>query len=277
MNEVSGPDRPSGSVSSNPRGHRVPADVGDRAPSVWVLAGSRAGDRAQLTGLATTLGWPFQVKQLKYNVLNLLPNLVLGASLSSLDKPRSDDLSPPWPDLILDCGRKSVPAARWIRAQSAGRSRWVHLGRPWAPLAWFDLVVATPQYRVPRRDNVIQITLPFHTITADRLAAASAGWDRRLDALPRPWIAALVGGGSTSHVFDASAAERLGKLLSEATAATGGSLLITTSPRTSDAVAAALQRSITAPSHFHSWRDEGMGNPYLAFLALADRIVVTSD
>ncbi|MGH6934195.1 MAG: ELM1/GtrOC1 family putative glycosyltransferase [Dongiaceae bacterium] len=69
----------------------------------------------------------------------------------------------------------------------------------------------------------------------------------------------------------------MGKLLSEATAATGGSLLITTSPRTSDAVAAALQRSIRAPSHFHSWRDEGMGNPYLAFLALADRIVVTSD
>jgi mitochondrial fission protein ELM1 len=244
---------------------------------VWVLTSGRTGDRAQLIGLAEQLGWPIEVKQLRYNVLSLLPNFLLGATRLTLKTSEFDIPNNSWPDLILDCGRRSVPIARWIRSRSNHTSRWVHLGRPWAPIKWFDLVVSTPQYRVLQRPNVMQIALPFHLATAERLAQAGAGWEQRLNELPKPWIAVLVGGNSTSHVFDERTARLLGESASAAAIEAGGSLLVTTSPRTTPASASALKAALSAPNFFHAWDQGQTENPYLAFLALADRIVVTGD
>jgi mitochondrial fission protein ELM1 len=52
--------------------------------------------------------------------------------------------------------------------------------------------------------------------------------------------------------------------------------LITTSPRSPDSLPACLERAITAPHFLHRWRADA-DNPYLALLAEADTVVVTSD
>jgi mitochondrial fission protein ELM1 len=54
-------------------------------PKVWVLSGTKVGGNGQLTSLANALSWPYETKQLVYNLLNRCPNLLLGASLISLD------------------------------------------------------------------------------------------------------------------------------------------------------------------------------------------------
>ena len=144
-----------------------------------MLAGRKAGDRAQMIGLAETLGWPFEVKELRHNALVHLPNILLGASLISLDRKASSPFAPPWPDLVVASGRRSVPAARWVRARSSGRTRLVHIGRPWAPLRLFDLIITTPQYGLPLRPNVLQNTASLHRVDARRLHAAGRGSDRR--------------------------------------------------------------------------------------------------
>jgi mitochondrial fission protein ELM1 len=123
-------------------------------PSVWTLTTEKAGDRAQIMTLATALGWPVEEKRLAFNPLYKKNNLLLGASLKSLDRKGSDRLISPWPDLVIASGRRSVPVARWIRRQAGGRTRLVHIGRPWAPLRLFDLVISTAQYRLPARANV---------------------------------------------------------------------------------------------------------------------------
>jgi hypothetical protein len=246
-------------------------------PRIWVLVGSRAGDRSQLLALAESLGWPFEVKELAYNGLHNLPNWLMGGSLVSLDRARSSPLAPPWPDLIIDGGKRSVPIARWIRAQSGGQPRWVHVGRPWAPMAEFDLVVAAPQYRLPPRPNVVGLAGPLHRITAERLADAAAAWTERLRHLPRPWIAVLAGGHSAPYVLDAAAARRLGHAASAEAGASGGSLLVTTSARTRPDAAAALFDALSGNSYRHRWQAGGTDNPYLAYLALADGFIVTSD
>ena len=247
------------------------------APRIWVLVGSRAGDRSQLLALAESLGWPFEVKELAYNGLHNLPNWLMGGSLVSLDRARSSPLAPPWPDLIIDGGKRSVPVARWIRAQSGGQPRWVHVGRPWAPMAEFDLVVAAPQYRLPPRPNVVALAGPLHRVTAERLAEAAAAWEERLRHLPRPWIALLAGGHSAPYVLDAAAARRLGHAASAEAGAAGGSLLVTTSARTRPDAAAALFDALSGNCYRHRWQAGGTDNPYLAYLALADGFIVTSD
>jgi mitochondrial fission protein ELM1 len=246
-------------------------------PRIWVLAGPRAGDRSQLLALGDSLGWPYKVKELAYNRLHNLPNWLQGTSLISLDRSRSSALTAPWPDLIIDGGKRSVPIARWIKAQGGGRARWVHAGRPWAPMASFDLVVAAPQYRLPPRPNVMSLAAPLHRITADRLADAAAAWKERLQHLPRPWIALLVGGHSAPYVLDAAAARRLGKAASVEARAAGGSLLVTTSARTRPEAAAALFDAMSGSCYRHRWRAGATDNPYLAYLALADGFIVTGD
>ena len=58
--------------------------------------------------------------------------------------------------------------------------------------------------------------------------------------------------------------------------APGGSVLVSTSRRTSPAAEAALWAAIPEPRLVHSWAAGG-DNPYFGLLALADSIVVTGD
>jgi mitochondrial fission protein ELM1 len=244
---------------------------------VWALLGEREGDNAQVRGLTEALGWPAEVKRLAYNRRYKWWNLLLGASLLSLDRRRSDALAPPWPDLVIAAGRRSAPVARWIRKQSAGRTRLVHIGRPWAPLACFDLVVTTPQYGLPERANVLHNTLPIVRADAARLAEARARWQPRLAALPRPLVALLAGGDSPPYVLDARTAARLGREASATARALGGTLVVTCGPRVRAPAAEALAASVAGAGHVHRWRADDPDNPYLAYLALADRFIVTGD
>jgi len=253
------------------------AGAGAAPPRVWVLAGPRAGDRSQLLGLAEALGWPYEVKELAYSRLHNLPNWLLGASLASLDRTRSSALRAPWPDLIIDGGKRSVPAARWVRAQSGNRARWVHVGRSWAPMALFDLLLSAPQYRLPPRPNLLHLAAPLHRITTERLEEAAAAWAERLGHLRRPWYALLVGGHSPPYRLDADAARRLAAEVNAVVGRSGGSLLVTTSARTPPAAAAALSGALTVASYVHRWQADAVDNPYLAFLGLADSFIVTGD
>jgi mitochondrial fission protein ELM1 len=117
-----------------------------------VLTGNKAGDSTRVLALAEALGWPFEIKQFIYRAN--VSNLLLGATLAGIDKQRSSPVEAPWPDLVISAGRLNAPIARWIQQQS-DTVRLVHVGRAWSSLEYFDLVVTTPQYRVPVRPNVL--------------------------------------------------------------------------------------------------------------------------
>jgi len=247
------------------------------SPTVWILLADRAGGNGQLLSLAQALGWPYEAKAMAYNGLNRCPNLLLGASLGSARRSSTDQLRPPWPDLVIGASRRSVPVARWIRRQSGGRTKLVHLLHAMAPLDLFDLIITTPQYRLPPRANVLHLSAALNRIDADRLARAPALWAPRLAGLPRPFTALFVGGNSATYRFDADTAARLGAEAGAAAAATGGTLLVSTSPRTPPDAAEALIKAITCRNVIYRWKAGDPENPYHAFLALADRFIVTAD
>ncbi|HHO69262.1 MAG TPA: nucleoside-diphosphate sugar epimerase [Gammaproteobacteria bacterium] len=250
-------------------------------PSTWLLTGHRAGDNNQVLALAEQLGWPFEVKQLVHRRSKLLTRLIsrqlFGITLAGIERRRSSELAPPWPQLVISAGRDSEPVARWIRRQSGDRTRLVHIGRPWAPLSTFDLVITTPQYFLPPRPNVLTNQLPLHRITPARLAAAAARWQPRLAHLPRPRTAVLVGGDSGSFVLTRDKARRLGRLVEERVRRSGGSALVSSSARTPAHAFEALCAQLDVPSHVYHWRPDDDDNPYLAYLALADELVVTGE
>ncbi|MDH3993272.1 MAG: mitochondrial fission ELM1 family protein [Gammaproteobacteria bacterium] len=244
--------------------------------AVWCLLGKKAGDNTQVRALADELGLGFQEKHILARPWELLTHLSLGATLAGIDRAASSPLEPPWPDLVISAGRRNEPVARWIRQQSAGRTRLVHIGRPWAPLAVWDLVVTTPQYFLPQQANILHNTLPLHRMSRAELESAGAGLRARLASLPRPWIALLVGGDSGRFVLSEAKGARLGELASQLATASGGSLLVSDSPRTPGAAGDALQAKLAAPHFCYRWGDAG-DNPYRGLLALADAFVVTGE
>jgi mitochondrial fission protein ELM1 len=259
-----------------PHGFAPPQNI-TVAPRVWVLTGNKAGDNTQVLALAEALGWPFEIKQFVYRAHEVVPNLLLRTTLAGIDKQQSSPIEAPWPDLVISAGRRNEPIARWIKQQSPDTIRLVHVGRPWSSLDRFDLVVTTPQYRLPVRPNVLHNKTPLHRVTKERLAREAARWRDRLAHLPRPFTAAIVGGSSGPYSFDHRAAERLATEASAFVAERGGSLLITTSARTPLPTIETLEQDLTVPAHLFRWSKETKENPYFAFLGLADSIIVTGD
>jgi uncharacterized protein len=256
--------------------------TGNGEPRIWVLLGERTGDNAQALAVghavAEAMGGDALEKPLACNGHYRTPNLLLGASLRSLRHETRDRLRAPWPDLVVGVGRRSVPVARWIRAQSGGAARLVQIGRPRAPLAWFDLVVTTPQYQLPSAANVLHLLLP--PLPPPALDPGElARWRDAFDDLPRPWIGVLVGGARAPYRFDAEAARDLGRQADASATRLGGSLLVTTSPRTGAAPSQALADAITRPAHRNLWSAsaDAADNAHHAILALADRFIVTGE
>jgi mitochondrial fission protein ELM1 len=120
--------------------------------------------------------------------------------------------------------------------------------------------------------------LPLNAAAPEALASSGAQWRERLEHLPRPWIAVLVGGNTSRYRLDAATARQLGQFTSRRARETGGSLLISSSPRTPPDAADALLAAVQGPAYVYRWeRTNKDENPYLAYLALADRFIVTAD
>jgi len=243
---------------------------------VWCLLGKKAGDNTQVLALAEELGWGFHEKRIHARAWELLVHLGAAVTLSGIDRAASSPLSPPWQDLVISAGRRNEPVARWIQQQSGGATRLVHIGRPWAPLKAWDLIVTTGQYFLPKRDNVVHNSLPLHRIDENKLAAAAKRLSSQLVGLPRPWISVLVGGDSGKFVFTTEKGARMGQLVNQLASATGGSALVSDSARTPTAAMNSLEAQLTAPNLCHRSASSA-DNPYTGMLAVADAFAVTGE
>lgn len=251
-------------------------------PRVWALLSYRAGESSQILGLAEALrelsGIDFEEKRIHPRPWRFAISLARLPSSCGVDRRRSSPIAEPWPDLLISAGAKNEPVARWIKARSGGRTKLVFLGRTWCPPETFDLVVTTPQYRLPEHPQILHNPVTITRIGPERLAEARRSWTDRLGVLPEPRLAVLVGGRSGGWCFGRHAARRLAADLETERARLGGSIMVTTSSRTDPAAAELLDRLIAEPKVVHLWhRDRREDNPYFGFLALAEEIVVTGD
>jgi mitochondrial fission protein ELM1 len=199
-------------------------------------------------------------------VLNLAPLAALATE--------SDPIEPPWPDLWIAAGRATLPLSAGVRRWSEGETFVVQLQDPrWSPDR-FDLVIP-PEHDGLTGPNVFPILGSTHRVTPERLAAAYEAFRERLDALPSPRFAVLVGGKSHAHDLPPDLAAAFAEELGAAIESGDGSLLVTFSRRTPpEARRIITERLSSRPAWI--WNGEGP-NPYFAFLAAADAIVVTAD
>jgi mitochondrial fission protein ELM1 len=247
---------------------------------IWALLSDREGDNAQVLAVAEALGCPFETRRFRNRYGALVANLLFGPRFPGLVKHAAGDFAAPWPDLVLAAGTQSEPICGLLRLWSRRDGpvmRQVFLGRPWGDPRLYDLVVTTPQYRVPPAANVLEIALPLHRVSREKVAAEAARWAPRFAELPKPWIAVLLGGAIDRYSLDTRAAKRIAVEAGALAKASGGSLLVCGSYRTPPRALAVVAESVTVPSRIFDWKAVKSDNPYLGLLGLADSIVVTGD
>lgn len=142
----------------------------------------------------------------------------------------SPALTPPWPDLLITSGRKSIAAARYIKKMSQGRTILVHIQDPRISANGFDLI-AVPAHDPLRGDNVIVTQGSPNKITTESINDAKTDFPE-LESLNAPRVAVLIGGTSKAYNMTRSITEKLANDLSHLSESLNASLMITCSRRT---------------------------------------------
>jgi mitochondrial fission protein ELM1 len=233
--------------------------------TAWAVTTGESGMRTQARGLAKAVAGQVTEK------------VVSGAALPFLRGP--DDLTPlvgPFPDLVVSCGRRAAGRALAVRKASGGRTLAVHVQDPRTRPEAFDLVIAMDHDSIRAGPGVIKVATALHDIDQDALSAARAKWRPVLGALGAPLIGVIVGGDLKGRAFSLEDGRRLIDGLQRLRRETGAALAITPSRRTPEAFRETLAQTWVGDGGVQVWDMSG-DNPYLGILALADRIVVTSD
>ncbi len=247
-----------------------------KEPTVWVLCDDRVGHVNQALGVVEALDVPFIPKKVVFNRWGRLPNMLRGRSLLGVSAEKSTELEPPWPDVVIAAGRRVAPVSAYIKKQNAGRTFCVQLMWPGFPEQDFDFIAVPEHDGVPEGLRVMQTLGAPHRITPTLLEREAMIWQKTLELLPKPYIALLVGGDSGKYAFTPEHAAELGKMASGFAQRLGGSLLVTTSRRTTPEAEAALKDSVSGQYYYHNWQTDH-SNPYIAFLALSEAVLVTGD
>jgi mitochondrial fission protein ELM1 len=243
----------------------------------WAVTTGAVGMRTQTRGLAEAVADTVVEKTIGLRFpWTLLPGAWATSPAAVTDPdPEFDQLEPPWPDLIVTCGRKSAAAGVAVRRASDGRTIAVHVQDPLTDPRAFDLVVAMPHDRVTG-PNVLKVPTALHDFTEAKRQRAADAWRARFSALGRPLVGVIVGGSTRGYAFDLAAGDRMIDLLHRVRRETDAGLAITPSPRTPAHLIEQLQSAFGDDPRAYLWDREGE-NPYHGILALSDRLVVTSD
>jgi uncharacterized protein len=254
---------------------RADAQAPDTARA-WLISDGAAGNERQVLALAGAMGlaatthhvsWPAPWRW-------FAPRLVAGLDLA-LPTPQRRELSPPWPQFAIGCGRQAALLTRALRARSGGAVFTIQILDPRVDPALFNLVIA-PRHDGLEAANVIRTVGALNPVDDAWLAAAVVDFSTLLQ-LPQPRTAVLIGGPQHELTLDAGWFDGLIAQLEALLSRDGGSLMITVSRRTPAAWTERLHGAFqTGCAYF--WESERDGpNPYAGYLAHADRIVVTPD
>jgi len=241
-------------------------------PTCWFITTGEAGFRTQARGLAgAVFARPREIVVGLAAPWDRLPAVWVPDPLSHLDPARAP-LSPPWPDVLIGCGRGVAAISIGVRKASGGATLTVQIQDPLAPAGRFDLVVAMSHDAI-RGPNVVKVVTALHDITPAALAEAADAWRSRMPRGEGPLAGVLLGGPTRGGRF-AAGGELVAAL--KGLRAGGTRLAILPSRRTPQALVGALGEGFAADAGVLVW-DRSGDNPYRGVLALADRLIVTSD
>jgi mitochondrial fission protein ELM1 len=243
-------------------------------PTSWIISDGKRGIEIQCLALADAMKLNPQIKRIKpsFPWSHLPPPLCFKALCSVKNNP--DPITPPWPDILITCGRQAVAISAAIRKSSKGKTFNIHIQDPKLNAKNFDVIVA-PFHDHLKASNLIQSLGSIHNINPDFLKQEAGKFEYLTLNLPRPYIGIIIGGISKHHDFNEKVFDKLVQDVIQLEKKYKGSLLITPSRRTPPPYIQKLKEKLTGVNHY-LWEGEDP-NPYFGMLGLSDYLIVTCD
>ncbi len=257
----------------------------NKIPEVWALLDNVTGHNTQVLGVAESLGLPFHKKKIEYNEKAEWPNFLKLNGLATIDKSKSDNIAPPYPDIVISCGRKAASVAMSIKktAKKNGVKTFAaHILWPGFPTNGLDLVAVPLHDSIAKKNKkkLFKFLGAPNRISREFLLNEYRIWARTIGDLPSPKITVLVGGDSKNNNFTMEHASRLVDGIVQICGHLKAAALVTTSRRTNADVARfmedELKKRLGKYIYFHDF-NRSKANPFYAYLQLADMIIVTGD
>lgn len=175
------------------------------------------------------------------------------------------------PSLVLSSGRRTVPYIKALKKRWGSATLTVFLKDPRTGANTADLIWV-PTHDKLRGANVITTDTAPHGWTQPKRAKQGSNLRAQLSRFPRPWLGVVLGGVTKRVDYGPATIEALTQAAANA-AQGAGSVIITPSRRTPDALKVAL-----SSIHRHTWVWDGTrDNPYPGMLGACDAFLVTGD
>ena len=246
----------------------------DSSKTCWIVTDGSAGMENQCIGLAEAMNFSPLIKRIQTKKpWRWLPPVFWHAPLHQL-KPEGDQLTAPWPDVLITCGRQAIPMSIAIRKASKGQTFTVHIQTPNTSADKFDLVIVPAHDRL-RGDNVEVSEGSLTRITPQKLELEYTKFKAELDPIEQPVVTVLVGGSNRCYDVTPDVMKDLCQKLEQLHQETNCFFLVTSSRRTGSANETILKQTLGQLPHKY-WQGNGP-NPYFAYLWKSDAVIVTAD
>ena len=276
-----------------------------RGLRIWIVTDGKAGDEIPCIGVAEELlgvrassfaglGAPPMDPWMRYPLAPIIQSHATGSieirrvnprapwvwlmpkgPIDPRDRPDQpgSPIAPPWPDILIASGRRSIAYVRAVKALAGGATFAVILKDPRTRDHGADFVWV-PEHDRSRNPSFTRTLTTPHRFSATRIAAVRTALPAAITELPSPRVGLLLGGRTRFGPFSGDDRARLCQSLVTLKSDVG-SFLITVSRRTPPELLMAVRRAIgTTPCFI--WNNVGP-NPYLDILAGSDAIVATGD
>ena len=247
--------------------------------SIWTVTDNKIGMLNQARGLAEAIASIVDNTEITEKRVcpstpwRWLPGVLWPPGVTGIGT-GSDPFNPPWPDIVISCGRHAIGPTLMVKRKSGGKTYIIHVQHPHIPPSRYDLIAA-PYHDQLEGENIVPVHGAMHRITPDRLRTARANFKGVFDKLPSPRIAVLIGGTNRAFQMTPNVTKQLGRNLLNIIETAGAGLMVTTSRRTGKRNEMIL-KNLLRPTNSFFWDNKGP-NPYFAYLDLADAIIVTGD
>lgn len=248
--------------------------------NIWVLVDFRTGGSTQAIAVAENISQNYEIKNIEYNLLAMLPNYILGTTDIHVKNASSLTNSIYPPKLIISAGRRCAALALSLQNHYPD-VKIVQIMRPFLDGSKFDLIIL-PQHDKYQEDtgNVIRIIGSLHN-AGDKIVSYKGREENQhgiFNGKRQKFIAVMIGGDTKHYKFTQDEMSSLAKQISEISSNHGVNLYITFSRRTSKKIKDIFHREFPWPHIIYDpVTSNNKANPYYGMLADADFVILTSD
>jgi mitochondrial fission protein ELM1 len=251
---------------------------------ILALKDFRIGSSKQTSFLAKKLSDNVVEKNIAYTKYISIPNFLKSARIG-IDFKKSDNvLNEENPDVIVFAGRRLAGLAIYLKKHFLQKNnknvKLISILNPNYSFKHFDFVLL-PLHDKAKKDKYNN-TITFEGSLCDSNIKIDektfSFWEDNLKNYKTPFYSFMIGGDTKNKKMNSSELGEILKKISNFVIAKNGTLLISTSRRTSEDCIREIEMKITGKSYLYKWKaNDNTPNPYYYFIEKSEIVFITGD